>query len=110
MVACMAVMARENWTDERLDDLAKRIDQGFDSSKVEIRDLRADMDKGFGEVKAEIREVKGEIREVGDEVSELRQEMNARFDSMQRTLIACFAGLAGSIAASAIGALLATQL
>ncbi len=85
MVACMAVMARETWTDERLDDLTKRTDKGF-------------------------AEVKGEIREVKAEVAELRQEMHARFDSMQRTLIVCFAGLACSIAASATGALLATQI
>jgi hypothetical protein len=121
MVACMAVMARETWTDERLDDLVKQIDKGFDATKIEIRDLRAYAEKGFDATKAEIRdlrahtdkgfdEVKGEFREIRCEVAELRQEMNARFDSMQRTLIACFAGLAGSIAASAIGALLVTQL
>lgn len=96
MVACMAVMARETWTDDRLDDL--RAD-----TKAEFQRLRADMDKGFEEVKGEIREVKGEV-------AEFRQEANARFDSMQRTLIACFAGLSGSVAASAIGALLVTQL
>jgi hypothetical protein len=96
MVACMAVMARETWTDERLDDFrAER--------KAEFQRLRADMDKGFEEVKGENREVKGEV-------AALSKEMNARFDSMQRTLIVCFAGLAGSIAASVIGALLVTQL
>ena len=121
MVASMAVMARETWTDERMDDLTKRIDKGFDETKLEIRDQRGDMNKGFEAAKQEVRdlrvdmdggfdEVKGEIREVKGEVAELRQEMNARFDSMQRTLIACFAGLSGSIAASAIGALLVTQL
>lgn len=92
----MAVMARETWTDERLDDFRAE-------TKAEFQRLRADMDKGFGEVKGEIREVKGEV-------AALSKEMNARFDSMQRTLIVCFAGLAGSIAASVIGALLVTQL
>jgi hypothetical protein len=85
MVACMAVMARETWTDERLDDLNAKVEKGFV-------------------------EVKGEIREVRGEVAELRKEMNARFDSMQRTLIVCFAGLAGSVFASAVGAVLAIQL
>lgn len=39
----MAVMAREAWTDERLDDLAKRMDRGFDEVKGEIRDLRLEV-------------------------------------------------------------------
>ncbi|HEU4739206.1 MAG TPA: hypothetical protein VFS54_09015 [Solirubrobacterales bacterium] len=39
----MAVVAREAWTDERLDDLAKRMDRGFDEVKGEIRDLRLEV-------------------------------------------------------------------
>jgi len=58
----MAAM-REAWTDERLDDLAKRMDQGFDRVDKDIRDLRAEMNDRFG-------------------------EMNARFDSMQRMMLA----------------------
>ena len=96
MVASMAVMARETWTDERLDDLAKRMDKGFGEAKLEIRDLRTDMDKGFGEVKGEVRE--------------LRAETNARFDSMQRTMIIGFASIVASTVASVVGAVIATQL
>ena len=35
----MAVMMnpRETWTDERLDDLSKRVDQGFSESKAEMK-------------------------------------------------------------------------
>ena len=65
-------MAREKWTDERLDDLNARVEKGFD-------------------------EVKGELRE-------LRAETNARFDSMQRTMIIGFA----SIVASVVGAVVAS--
>lgn len=36
-------MAREAWTDEGLDDLAKRMDRGFDEVKGEIRDLRSEV-------------------------------------------------------------------
>lgn len=93
-------MARETWTDERLEDLAKRIDKGFDATKIEIRDLRADMAKGFDGVKGEVREVKGEIRD-------LRAEMNARFahvasrlDSNQRTMVLGFASIVASILAT----------
>jgi hypothetical protein len=77
----MAVMAREAWTDERLDDLARRMDRGFD---------RIDSD---------LREVKGEIR-----------ELSARLDAMQRTMIIGFASIVASTVASVVGAVIATQL
>lgn len=73
-------MAREAWTDERLDDLNARVERGFD------------------EVKEEIREVRGEVRE-------LRTETNARFDSMQRTMIIGFVTLSASIIGGMLGAL-----
>ncbi|HEX2265391.1 MAG TPA: hypothetical protein VHH14_03825 [Solirubrobacterales bacterium] len=77
----MAVMAREAWTDGRLDDLAKRMDKGFDEVKGEVRDLRSEMNARFAAV-------------------------DARFDAMQRTMIIGFA----SIVASVIGGIIATQL
>ena len=39
----MAVMAREAWTDERLDDLNARVEKGFGEVKGEIRDLRLEI-------------------------------------------------------------------
>jgi hypothetical protein len=39
----MAVMAREAWTDERLDDLNKRVDDGFSDMREEFRALRAEI-------------------------------------------------------------------
>jgi hypothetical protein len=78
----MAVMAREAWTDERLDD------------------LRVGLERGIDEVKGEVRELKGEVRE-------LRSEANTRFDSMQRTMIIGFVTLFASIVASVIGGVLA---
>jgi hypothetical protein len=78
----MAVMAREAWTDERLDDLAKRVDNGFEEVKGEIRDLRSEINLRFAAV-------------------------DARFDAMQRTMIIGFASIAGSIGASVIGGVLA---
>jgi len=39
----MATMAREAWTDERLDDLNRRVDEGFREMKEEFRALRAEI-------------------------------------------------------------------
>jgi hypothetical protein len=91
----MAVMAREAWTDERLDDLKGQVEKGFD-----------DVKGGFREVKEEFREVRGEIAEVRGEVRELRTETNARFDSLQRTLIIGFAGIAASVIGAVLGAVI----
>jgi hypothetical protein len=71
-------MAREKWTDERLDDLAGRVDRGFAEVKGEIRDLRAEMNERFSSV-------------------------DSRFDAMQRTMVIGFA----SIVASVVGAVIA---
>jgi hypothetical protein len=38
-----AEMERAAWTDERLDDLADRVERGFDRVDRDIRDLRVDM-------------------------------------------------------------------
>jgi hypothetical protein len=48
----MAVMMqprepREKWTDERLDDLSKKVDDGFAEMKAEMRELRREMLAGF---------------------------------------------------------------
>ena len=53
---------RSTWTDERMGDLAQRIETGFGRADTEIRGL---------------------CTEIGD----LRTEMNTRFDSMQRTMV-----------------------
>jgi hypothetical protein len=78
----MAVMAREAWTDERLDDLKVRVERGFD-------------------------EVKGEVREVRGEIRELRTETKVGFESMHRTMFIGFVTLFASIAASVIGGIFA---
>lgn len=87
-----------SWTDERLDDLSQKVDRGFERTEAavercnaSIRDLRADMDRGFERVNADI--------------NVLRAEMGTRFDALHRTL---FLGATGVIA-SLIG-LIATQL
>jgi len=43
----MAAMAREAWTDERLDDLKEQMVAGFQRVDADIRDLRRMMFQGF---------------------------------------------------------------
>jgi hypothetical protein len=71
---------RDAWTDERLDDLNKRVDEGF-------------------------REVREEIRT--SETNARFDAMNARFDAMQRTLLQVGGGLAGVLIVSCVTLLVA---
>lgn len=43
----MENVARESWTDERLDDLNQRMSEGFQRVDADIRDLRRMMFQGF---------------------------------------------------------------
>jgi hypothetical protein len=66
----MAVMMspREKWTDERLDDLKERVDQGFSEIKVEVRDgfqrMEAQLDRRFKEIDNRFVEVDKRFMEV----------------------------------------------
>jgi hypothetical protein len=51
-------MERTAWTDERLDDLAKRMDAGFGRLDQDIRELRT-------ELRSEIRELRITLIRVG---------------------------------------------
>ena len=42
----MVVMAREAWTDERLDDLKSTVDEGFKDMRAEFRAMRAEIAEG----------------------------------------------------------------
>lgn len=93
----MHVMARETWTDERLDDLKEHMDESFREVRADIRELRG-----------EVSSLKGEIGELREEVGKLRGEMNAKFDGLNRTLQIGF-GLIGSVLVGLM-ALFAAQL
>jgi len=56
---------RDSWTDQRLDDLNKKVDDGF---------ARVD----------------GDVRELRGDVKDLCREMNERFDSLNGRLLAGF--------------------
>jgi len=69
------MMPREKWTDERLDDLNKKVDDGFARLDDDIRELRGDI-KGLG------------------------GEMNERFEALNGRLIAGFFVLLAAIIGS----------
>lgn len=67
------MMPREQWTDQRLDDLNKKVDDGFARVEKKMDDgfARADrkMNDGFARVDKDIREIRGEIRDLKSEMN-----------------------------------------
>ncbi|HEU4707284.1 MAG TPA: hypothetical protein VFS64_08860 [Solirubrobacterales bacterium] len=60
---------REKWTDERLDDLNKKVDDGFARLDADIRELRSEMNRRF---------------------DAMNDSVNARFDAQNRNMMAGF--------------------
>jgi peptidoglycan hydrolase CwlO-like protein len=114
----MAVMMpREKWTDERLDDLSKKVDEGFANVAGEIKRLDGDINRLDGEITrldGNITRLDGNIKRLDNDIgrldgnfNELRREINARFESidlrldslnrnLQATMVAVIVALIGS--------------
>jgi hypothetical protein len=50
----MQSVAREAWTDERLDDLTHRVDEGFNRTEREFQAVRMEMRTEFQAVRADL--------------------------------------------------------
>jgi tetrahydromethanopterin S-methyltransferase subunit G len=89
---------RESWTDERLDDLSRRVDEGFGDVREELRaeigSMRADMNRRFASVDSRL------------------DAMNGRLDGIQRAMVFTAVSLTTAIVAGFGGmiAVLATKL
>jgi hypothetical protein len=92
---------RESWTDERLDDLNSKVDRGFD--RVDAR---------FDRVDARFERVDDRFERVDADIQSLRGEMNARFDTIQRTMVLGVIALTTGMLAGfgGLAALIATQV
>ncbi|HET8814722.1 MAG TPA: hypothetical protein VFM51_07170 [Solirubrobacterales bacterium] len=92
----MAVMAREAWTDQRLDDL-----------KAEVKKIDLRMEAGFGEIRAEFKAVRAEMREefqgVRDEMTGIRTEIGA----LNRTVVQFAGAVVGTTFLSSMGTIAA---
>ncbi|HEX5714291.1 MAG TPA: hypothetical protein VFX85_13355 [Solirubrobacterales bacterium] len=95
-------LMRESWTDDRLDDLNRKVDRGFAETKNDVVKFRAETRGEFDKFRAE---TKGEFDKVRAEIASLRSEMHAGFNSLHKTMVQ----FSSVMVAAAIG-LLATQL
>ncbi len=86
----MAVVAREVWTDERLDDLNKRVDEGFKETREEFRALRSETKSEFQAVRSEVQGARGEL---GGQIADLHRMTFQLFAGMIVTLVLGFGGM-----------------
>src|SRR6476469_224164 len=104
----MAVMAREAWTDQRLDDLNERVasierrmEAGFAEMRAEFKCLREKMDAGFRETRAEMdagfkaasTKIDGGLKEAQAESVSIRQDMANQFAAQNRMVIQLAGGM-----------------
>jgi aspartate ammonia-lyase len=75
-------MAREAWTDERLDDLTHRVDDGFNRNEREFQAVRLEMRTEFQAVRAEM----------GTESQAIRTDLGGQIAALHRTIVQIAAG------------------
>lgn len=93
----MATMARETWADERLDDLNRRVGDGFREQREDTRALREEMTRGHESLRAEIKAgdeaLRGEFGRLGDRLDRLQLMMIGSLATMVATLLAVVLGI-----------------
>lgn len=66
------------WTDDRLDDLASRMDAGFERCEQQTKELRHELKGDIARLRTELKGDIGELRaEVKGDISELRTELKS---------------------------------
>ncbi len=84
----MHVMVRESWTDGKLDEFEKRVDERFDAT-----------DRQFGEVKERLDRMENRLEQVDERLFSMGRTMVAATIGICTTMIAGFgAGAAGIVA------------
>jgi hypothetical protein len=73
--------ARATWTDERLDDLSRRVDDGFNRVDQDLRQLHTEMNARFDAVEA---------------------RLGARIDGLQRSMLQVGGGIVAAVLATVV--------
>lgn len=81
----------DNWNDERLDEMSRRMDAGFETIREEMREGFTRIDQKF------------ELMAKNEDL----QFLSSRFDRLQNTLLIIGGGLLGTVIASAAGVIVA---
>jgi ribosome recycling factor len=78
---------RQNWTDDRMDDLARRVDEGFHESREDLRSFRLEVKTDFASLRGEMDTRFDKVDARFEKIDARFERMDARFDSLQRLMI-----------------------
>ncbi len=90
----------ENWNDDRLDELSRRMDAGFEktATKVELNAVKNEMNLRFGEIDRRF----GEVGKRFDKIDTQLLNINDRLDRLHHTLLIGACGLIAAVIANGI--------
>jgi DNA anti-recombination protein RmuC len=90
----------ENWNDERLDELSRRMDAGFEktANKVELTATKEEMNRRFDEVSGRF----GEVGKRFDKIDTQLLNINDRLDRLHHTLLVGACGVIAAVIANGI--------
>jgi hypothetical protein len=94
------VMARDMWTDERLDDLNHRVDSGFSEVSREFQAVRLEMRTEFAAIRSEM---KTEFAAVRTEIGTTRSELSGQVAAQNRMMIQLFGGMFATMVVGFLG-------
>ena len=90
----------ENWNDDRLDELSRRMDAGFEkaATKVELTGVKDEMNLRFDEVDRRF----GEVGKRFDKIDGQLLHIHDRFDRLNHTLLVGACGVIAAVIANGI--------
>jgi tetrahydromethanopterin S-methyltransferase subunit G len=91
---------RDKWTDERLDDLNRRVDGGFREGREESRTLRVEMNERFVEVNERFGRVDSRLDAIDVRLDGIQRSIAQLAVAMTTAIVAGFAGIFALLAAA----------
>jgi len=97
----------ESWNDERMDELSRRMDKGFEeaATNVELTALKNEMNLRFDRVDERFAQFTGRFGEVGkrfDKIDAQFMHIDDRLDRLNHTLLAGAFGVVAAVIANGI--------
>jgi hypothetical protein len=94
----------ESWNDERLDELSRRVDAGFEkaATKVELTAVKDEMNLRFGEVDRRLSEMGQQMNQGFAEVNTQLGRLNDRLDRFVSTFVIVSATVAAAVIGNAV--------
>lgn len=93
----MQTTVRESWTDERLYEFGKRMDERFDRVDERFKEVNAKMDEGFEQVDMRFEEVGKRLDRLGNGIETVQKAIVFGSIAMSTAFVAGFVTMATQI-------------